>query len=137
MPKRRLPSDSGDGTARKILKVSNQQMEHPANFNETVSGVRKYSFSQSPNELEPQMRLLMPENAVRYGNDEPTNLGDVSSSSRTDTENGAEGSKEESSEDSDMEESLKSPVPETPEEMSAEIKRLKEMMKSKTYMMKH
>ncbi|KAF4441534.1 hypothetical protein FACUT_2633 [Fusarium acutatum] len=132
MPKHRLSSDSGDDAPRKIRKVSNQQMEHHGNLEGTVSSLRRCSSSQLPNEFEPKTQPLTPERDVRSNNDESGNLDKHSSSVRADTDNSAE----ESSDDSDIEESLKSPHPENLQEMSHEIKELKKIMKTKTFMMR-
>lgn len=83
--------------------------------------------------MDPKTQLLTPERDLRSGNDEPTSLDEDFSSARADTDN----SVEESSDDSDLEESLKSPRPENLQEMIDEIKKLKEIINSKTFMMKH
>ncbi|CVK87570.1 uncharacterized protein FMAN_05482 [Fusarium mangiferae] len=133
MPKRRLSSDSKDDAPRKIRKFSNQQMEHRGNLEGTVSSLRRCSLSQLSNEFEPKTQLLTPERDLRSRDDEPTSLDEDFSSARADTDN----SVDESSDDSDLEESLKSPRPESLQEMIDEIKKLKEIINSKTFMMKH
>lgn len=133
MPKRRLSSDSKDDAPRKIRKFSNQQMEPRGNLEGTVSSLRRCSLSQPPNDLEPKTQLLTPERDLRSRNDEPTSLDEDFSSARADTDK----SVKESSDDSDLEENLKSPRPEGLQEMIDEIKKLKEIINSKTFMMKH
>ncbi|KAF4503640.1 hypothetical protein FAGAP_128 [Fusarium agapanthi] len=133
MPKRRLSSDSGDDSPRKIRKASIQQMEHHGNLVETISNLRRCSLSQPSNEIEPETQLLTPDRDMRPINDESANLDEHSSPARTHTDNGAE----ESSDDSDIEESLKSPRPESLQEMSDEIKKLKRIIKAKTRVLKY
>ncbi|KAF5632783.1 hypothetical protein F52700_6321 [Fusarium sp. NRRL 52700] len=133
MPKRRFSSDSGDDTPRKISKVSNQQTKHHVKLDGTVSSLRRCSLSQAPNEVEPKTQLLTPERNVWLCNEEPTSLEKCSSSVGSDTDNSAE----ESSDGSDLEESLKSPRPEGLQEMADEIKKLKKIIKSKTFIMKY
>ncbi|KAF5627940.1 hypothetical protein F25303_10580 [Fusarium sp. NRRL 25303] len=133
MPKRRLSSDSKDDAPHKIRKFSNQQMEPRGNLEGTVSSLRRCSLSQLPNELEPKTQLLTPERDLRSRNDEPASLDEDFSSATADTDN----SVEESSNDSDLEESLKSPCPESLQEIIDEIKKLKGIINLKTFMMKH
>ncbi|PNP77966.1 hypothetical protein FNYG_08692 [Fusarium nygamai] len=134
MTKLRLSSDSEDDAPRKFRKVSNQQqIEHTGNLNGTVSSLRRCSLTQPLNEVEPKSQLLTPERDVRSNNDEPTNFDEHSSSVGADTDNSAE----ESSDDSDIEESLKSPRPENLQQMSDYINELKERLKSKAFMMKY
>ncbi|KAF5580995.1 hypothetical protein FPCIR_10383 [Fusarium pseudocircinatum] len=133
MTKRRLSSDSEDDAPRKFRKVSNQQTEHTGNLNGTVSSLRRFSLTEPLNEVEPEAQLLTPEIDVRSSNDEPTNLDEHSSSVGADTDNSAE----EFSDDSDIEETLKSPRPETLQEMADYNNELKERLKSKAFMMKY
>jgi hypothetical protein len=134
MTKRRLSSDSEDDGPRKFRKVSfQQQIEHTGNLNGTVSSLQRCSLTQPLNEVEPEAQLSTPERDARSSNDEPTNLDEHSSSVGADTDNSAE----ESSDDFDIEESLKSPRPETLREMSDYIDELKERLKSKAFMMKY
>ncbi|KAF5682946.1 hypothetical protein FCIRC_4666 [Fusarium circinatum] len=133
MPKRRLPSDSVDDAPRKIRKASTQQMEHHGNLIETISSLRRCSLSQPSNEVEPGTQLLTPDRNMRPINDQSTNLDEHSRSARTHTDNGAE----ESSEESDMEESLKSPRPESLQEMSDEIKKINRIIKVKARVLKY
>ncbi|KAF5606532.1 uncharacterized protein FSUBG_5929 [Fusarium subglutinans] len=133
MPKRRLPSDSVDDAPRKIRKASTQQMEHHGNLIETISSLQRCSLSQPSNEVEPGTQLLTPDRIMRPINDQSTNLDEHSRSARTHTDNGAK----ESSDDSDMEESLKSPRPESLQEMSDEIKKLNRIIKVKARVLKY
>jgi len=134
MTKRRLSSDSEDDAPRKFRKVSTQQqIEHTGNLNGTASSLRRCSLTQPLNEAEPEAQLLTPERDVRSSNDEPANLDEHSSSVGADTDNGAE----EPSDDFDIEESLRSPRPETLQGMSDYINELKERLKSKTRVMKY
>ncbi|KAF5557955.1 hypothetical protein FPHYL_7550 [Fusarium phyllophilum] len=108
MTKRRLSSDSEDNAPQKFHKVSNQQqIEHSGNLNGTISSLQRCSLTQPLNEVEPEAQLLTSERDVRSSNDEPTNLDEHSNSVGADKDNTAE----EPSDDSDIEESLKSPRP--------------------------
>ncbi|KAF5533391.1 hypothetical protein FNAPI_12702 [Fusarium napiforme] len=134
MTKRRLSSDSEDDAPRKFRKVSfQQQMEHTGDPNGTVSSLRRCSLTQPLNEVEHEAQLLTPERDVKSSNDEPTNLDEHSNSVGAGTDNSAE----EPSDDFDIEESLKSPRPETLREMSDYINELKKRLKSKTRVMKY
>ncbi|KAF5723755.1 hypothetical protein FMUND_1491 [Fusarium mundagurra] len=134
MTKRRLSSDSEGDAPRKFRKVSNQQqIEHSGNLNGPISSLRRCSLTQPLNEVEPKAQLLTPERDVRSSNDEPTNLGEHSNSVGADKDNAAE----ESSDGSDIEESLKSPRPKNSQQMSDYINELKERLKSKAFMMKY
>ncbi|KAF5987435.1 hypothetical protein FCOIX_935 [Fusarium coicis] len=134
MTKRRLSSDSEDDGPRKFRKVSfQQQIEHTGNLNGTASSLRRCSLTQPLNEVESEAQLLTPERDARSNNDEPTNLDEHSSSVGPDKDNAAE----ESSDDSDIEESLKSPRPKNLQQMSDYINELKERLNSKGFMMKY
>ncbi|KAF5980622.1 hypothetical protein FBULB1_5090 [Fusarium bulbicola] len=133
MPKRRLPRDPRDDGPRKIRRVSLQQMEHHGNLVETISSLQRCSLSQPSNELEPETQLLTPDRDMRPINDESANLDEHSRSARTHTDNGAK----ESSDDSDIDENLKSPRPESLQEMSDEIKKLRRSIKAKDRVLKY
>ncbi|KAF5537709.1 hypothetical protein FMEXI_9696 [Fusarium mexicanum] len=133
MPKRRLPSDSVDDCPRKIRRVSLQQMEQHGNLVETISSLRRCSLSQPSNEVVPETQLLTPDRDMRPINDQSINLDEHSRSARTHKDNSAE----ESSGDSDIEEGLKSPRPESLQEMSDEIKKLKRIIKAKARVLKY
>ncbi|RBQ81627.1 hypothetical protein FVER14953_04491 [Fusarium verticillioides] len=134
MTKRRLSRDSEDDAPRKFRKVSfQQQIEHTGNSDGTVSSLRRCGLTQLLNEVEPGAQLLTPERDLRPSNDEPTNLDEHSSSVGADTDNSAG----EPSDDFDIEESLKSPRPETLQGMSDYIDELKGRLKSKTRVMKY
>ncbi|KAF5689653.1 hypothetical protein FDENT_4297 [Fusarium denticulatum] len=134
MTKRRMSSDSEDDAPRKFRKVSiQQQIAHNGNLNGTVSSLRRCSLTEPLHEVEPKAQLLTPERDVRSSNDKPTDLDEHSSSVGADTDTSAE----EPNDDSDIEESLKSPRPETLQEMSDYIDELKERLKSKAFMMKY
>ncbi|KAF5622798.1 uncharacterized protein FTJAE_10777 [Fusarium tjaetaba] len=134
MAKRRLSSDSEDDAPRKFRKVSfQQQIEDSGNLNGTISSLLRCSLTQPLKEVEPEAQLLTPERDVRSSNDEPTNLDEHSNSVGAGTDNSAE----EPSDDFDIEESLKSPRPQTLREMSDYINELKKRLKSKTRVMKY
>ncbi|KAG7417147.1 hypothetical protein Forpe1208_v005221 [Fusarium oxysporum f. sp. rapae] len=129
MPKRRLFSDSEDEPHQKVRKVDNQQTEHHANLEETVSSFRRFSVSQLLDEAQPRMQPPMSEEARWFSIDDLTTYDESLNKSETDTDSEpVEESDDEPEIDYNDEDADDGPASEALQEAKAEIEDLYDLI---------